>query len=271
MVDTGTGLAVLGPSAIVLKILGPTADYVGDNLQQWTETRTQNLRRVFSKAEQKLGPERLEEPGQVPPRVLKGVLEEGQFCADELAAEYLGGVLASSRSDVERDDRGAALVALVSRLSSYQLRTHYIIYACAQQLLAGGNLEFGDGAARREMSFFLPKSTWVPAMEFSPAERADSLAIVDHILTGLARENLLHPTMIGTGHRSIEEGTNKKIPEPGLLVTLTLPGVELFTAAHGLSGRSGELFQGDSSTFEIEHSLPLGDGMTRIVDLPDSV
>jgi hypothetical protein len=214
MVDTGTGLAVLGPSAVVLKILGPTADYVGDGLQQWTEARAQNLRRVFSKAEQKLGPERLEEPGQVPPRVLKGVLDEGQFCADELGAEYLGGVLASSRSDVERDDRGAALVALVSRLSTYQLRTHYIAYSGAQRLLAGGDLEFGDGSKRREMAFFLPRSTWIPAMEFSPSESADSLAIVDHVLMGLAREDLIDSSIIGTGKEAIEKGVRKEVPEP---------------------------------------------------------
>ena len=270
MVDTGTGLAILGPSAIVLKILGPTADYVGESVQHWTETRAENLRRVFEKAERKLGPERLEEPGQVPPRVLKGVLDEGQFRADDLGAEYLGGVLASSRTEVERDDRGATLVALVSRLSTYQLRTHYIIYACAQRLLSGGELEFGDPATRRQKAaFFLPVSTWVPAMEFSAGEREDSLAIVDHTLLGLAREDLIDKSLLGTGQDAIEESLHKRPPEPGLLITLSMPGIELFTAAHGLVGRPSELFQGDPSVFSVEPELPLGEGMIPIADLPD--
>jgi hypothetical protein len=76
-----------------------------------------NTGRVFEKAAKKLG-EKIYDPGVVPPKGLKGVLENAPFCDDELGAEYFGGVLASSRSGVERDDRGAALLSLVGRLAS---------------------------------------------------------------------------------------------------------------------------------------------------------
>jgi translation elongation factor EF-G len=74
------------------------------------------------KAQNKIG-------GQIPPRVLKEVLAEGYFCEDELQAMYLGGVLASSKGPVSRDDRAIAYCSLVNSLSSYQLRTHCILYS----------------------------------------------------------------------------------------------------------------------------------------------
>jgi hypothetical protein len=87
-------------------------------MAEWTERRVENISRVFGHAARKLGPAALETEGAVPPRVLKGILEEGQFADGELAAEYLGGVLASARTAQGRDDRGALLVGLVGRLST---------------------------------------------------------------------------------------------------------------------------------------------------------
>jgi hypothetical protein len=95
----GGGLAILGSKEIIVKILGPTAEYIGGELRSYTEKGAANLRRIFTNTEKKLGA-RLDQPGQVPPKVLKNVLNEGYFCEDELAAEYFGGVLASSRSGI---------------------------------------------------------------------------------------------------------------------------------------------------------------------------
>lgn len=68
---------------------------------------------------------KLRRPGAVPPKVLKGIIGEAPFCDDELSAEYFGGVLASSRTGVSRNDRGAAFAALVGRLSAYEIRAHF--------------------------------------------------------------------------------------------------------------------------------------------------
>lgn len=53
------------------------------------------MRRIFENADRQLSDEPVD--GRVSPRVLRKVLQEGSFIEDELAAEYLGGVLASSR------------------------------------------------------------------------------------------------------------------------------------------------------------------------------
>src|ERR1043166_8770153 len=101
--DLGTGLTLLGASSLAAKLLGPTFDYMGEGLKVGTQKGVANVGRIFTSAAKKLGP-KLEEPGGVQPKVLKGILTEGAFCDDPLAAEYFGGVLASARSGNSRDD-----------------------------------------------------------------------------------------------------------------------------------------------------------------------
>ena len=131
--STGTGLAVLGAAIgskeLVIKLLGPTADYIGTGLQAWTERRVNNVGRIFDIAVQRLG-DKLNTEGRVHPKVLKEILSEGSFCDDQLAAEYFGGLLASSRTGISRDDRGAYFVSLVANLSTYQVRAHYFFLQC---------------------------------------------------------------------------------------------------------------------------------------------
>ncbi len=109
-IEIGAGLGILGGSIaskeLILKILGPTADYIGDGLRSWTEKRVENVKNIFDIAGEKLG-NKIEEPGSVAPKVLRLVLNEGSFCDDELTKEYFGGVLASSRTPLARDDRGS--------------------------------------------------------------------------------------------------------------------------------------------------------------------
>jgi len=35
--EVGTGLALLGSAHLVVKLLGPTADYIGSGIKTWTE------------------------------------------------------------------------------------------------------------------------------------------------------------------------------------------------------------------------------------------
>ena len=262
MVDTGTGLTVLAPSALMFKILGPTAEYLGDGVQQWTARRVENIHNVFEKAGEKLGDERLDNPGSVPPKVLKGVLEEASFCEDELAAEYLGGVLASSRSDQPRDDRAISLLALVSRMSTYQLRTHYVMYAGAQQVLVDDpSINLGIQSLRRERAtFYLPGSVWTEAMEFSDEERQPERfqPIVDHVIYGLERDGLIDENRLTTGSRAyLEEQYSLEFPEEGFIFCLSMLGIELFAVANGVQGRPAVSFLERSEEFKAQDTLPL--------------
>jgi hypothetical protein len=163
-----TAKTFLGP--VAERVLGPTADYLGEGLKGWTEKRRENLGRIFGKADDRMTDEQRHR-GSVPPKVLKSVLDDGSFCDDELAASYFGGVLASSKSEVTRDDRGATLAALVGRLSTYEIRTHYLLYAHAQRRLAGRSFNFGMDTDRQgHARVYLPMELWANGMELGAEE-----------------------------------------------------------------------------------------------------
>lgn len=168
--DIGTGLALLGPAQLVLKILGPSAEYIGEEMKNWTEMRIENVKNIFLNAEKKLG-DRIEHEGRVSSRVLKGILFEASFCDEPLFQEYFGGVLASSRSEISRDDRGAYFIDLITGLSNYQLRAHYILYHIAKTLFNGANINPSASEGRAEMCIFIPCKTFKEAMSFDEKEK----------------------------------------------------------------------------------------------------
>lgn len=70
----GAGLAVIGSKDILVKILGPTADYVGGEVKNFVAKCNVNLDSIFIRAQKKLG-DRINEDGRVSPRVLKHVID----------------------------------------------------------------------------------------------------------------------------------------------------------------------------------------------------
>jgi hypothetical protein len=276
--DPGTAIENVGAAAIAAKyfgasvgrILGPTADYLGGELQEWTEKRAENVGRIFRNAERKLGPEGLKSDGSVPPRVLGAILSEGQFRDDALAADYLGGVLASAKTEDGRDDRGAALVALVSRLSTYQLRAHYMLYAQARNALAGRDLNLGEQSVRKTNVLFLPMADFLAGMDFSNAEMVDFAGVLSHVVHGLIREGLLEdefryggPSALG----SMTSGPDFR-PMGGILFRITPLGIELFMMAHGL-GRGHPMSTYVDSRVNLEFDTSVAVSTAGLVaDLP---
>ena len=72
-------------------------------------------------------------------RVARDVFWNGAFTADEVCAEYFGGVLAASRSNDGHDDNTIQFVSVIKSLSSSQLRLHYFIYSGLNQILSQSN------------------------------------------------------------------------------------------------------------------------------------
>jgi hypothetical protein len=122
----------------------------------FAQRRMENIGKIFQNATRKLG-DKIEKPGMVPPKVLKAVLDEGSFCDDVIAIEYFGGVLASSRTEKGRDDRGARIAKTIEELSSYQIRTHHLIYATIRSKFSSSGLPF-NMEGRPKMQLFLPFS-----------------------------------------------------------------------------------------------------------------
>lgn len=91
-IGIGAVAAYLGKDGLQ-KLLGPTADYLGAGLKDFTQKRVEAIGRIFASAQSKLG-DKAEKPGEVPPKVLKSVINEGSYASDPLAVEYFGGILA---------------------------------------------------------------------------------------------------------------------------------------------------------------------------------
>lgn len=228
-VGLGAIAAYLGKDGLQ-KLLGPTADYLGQGLRDFTQKRVETIGQIFQKAESKLG-EKVESPGEVPPKVLKAILDEGSFSNDGLAVEYLGGILASSRTEHGRDDRGARIAKIVDSLSTYQLRTHYLVYSTVRKLFAAKGLSMNMND-RPKMQIFIPFSGYFAAMDFSAAEIGKVNSLLSHIFFGLHGDNLLE------GHwqygdrdsiKSLFAGAN----EGGIVCQPSSLGTEVFLWAFG--------------------------------------
>jgi hypothetical protein len=183
-----------------------------------------------------VGPESLSPAGHPIRRVrllVAAVLAEpdGELAADDqLVVEYLGGVLASSRTPLGRDDRGNTLTALVSRLSTYHLRTHYILYSAAQRLLHGRTVNLQDvNQVTAQARVYLSASVYIPAMEFD--ETWDAGVIMTNSLYALEREKLIGFMASGSVERL--KLFSQRIIEEGIVLDVTVQGVELFMWATG--------------------------------------
>ncbi len=257
--DIGTGLALFGSAKIVGKILGPTAEYIGEGIKSWTEKRINNVKNIFAIAQKKLG-SKIEEDGTVPPKVLKGILDEGSFCDDHISAEYFGGVLASSRSGVSRDDRGAVLISLLSRLSTYQIRTHYIFYHFIKKTFDGTNIDPNTSEGRDKLELFIPQNIYETAMEFEQEENINVLS--SHIIFGLQKESLIGD-IFGYGPKEHIKKWFKNAPTKGIIFQPSVLGIELFLWAYGKPHLFGRDYLKPCNEFEIDSKINLLDGALK--------
>src|SRR5690625_1838561 len=182
-VGLGSVIAYLSKDGLN-KMLGPTADYLGESIRDFAQKRAENIGKIFGNAESKLGP-KLEQPGQVPPKVLKTIINEGSYSDDEIAVEYFGGILASSRTEQGRDDRGARIGKTLDGLSIYQIRSHYIIYSLVRKLFKDSGYLF-NMEDRPRMQIFIPWNAYIPSMEFDQKEMSQLVSIVNHAFFGLS-------------------------------------------------------------------------------------
>ena len=218
------------------KLLGPTADYLGGELKVFTEKRIENIGRIFKNAEDKLGTD-ISKNGSVPPKVLKTIINEGSYLSEKLAIEYFGGVLASSRTEIGRDDRGARIARQLDNLSSYQLRSHYIIYSAIAKACDIGDDLLNTSVGRRKCQIVIPFEEYYEAMEFTQQEY-DNPQLLSHIFQGLSADGLIDDSW-GTGPSNYLQQylNNKQIKLHddfnGIVCEPTIAGVELFLWGFG--------------------------------------
>lgn len=223
-------LTICSNSPLVIKILGPTAEYIGDSIKTITQKQAQNLQRIFSHTAKKLDKQGIL-TGAVPPRILKHILDEGSYVENELAAEYFSGVLAASKSEHSRDDRALTILKILSSMSIYEIRLHYILYCAFRDTFLNSakfNITNLDQAIKYEI--FFPASQFISS--FIIEKNEDINTILEHAIPGLAARNLIG-TNYSYGDKDFLKPRFQSVDNDGIIASPSLLGAQVFLAAHG--------------------------------------
>lgn len=232
--DIGTGVAA-GLTAIVSKdlipkVLGPTAEYIGQETLGLAKKCNVNLSNILKAAFRILEINKIPQKFPVNTRVFKEIITEGKFAEDELLTEYFGGLLASSKTETGCYDRALYYLCIVKALSIYQLRLHYIVYYRLCKEFQGEKAEFLDRIAnRRKLEILVPMSTIEKVFGISGGTQAYPHMM--HALTGLSEKMLIgKESGFVDGYDSVRFQT---IHGSGILLNPTLLGCETFIWGNG--------------------------------------
>ena len=220
----GTGLTVLGSKDLLVKLLGPTADYIGGETRGLVEKCNVNLSHIIQKAIIILGDD-INRPGMISPRVLRNLIDVGSFCDNEFTAQYIAGVLSASRTENITDDRGAYLLSLLGRLSNYQIKSHYIFYHSFKDLFSNSIYQW---RTTTPVGISIGKESYYESMELDKVNCVESDAILDHCLFGLLHEGLIRGCM-----PLINRDFNGE-PKASFGFHPSIRGIELYAWAHGI-------------------------------------
>jgi hypothetical protein len=235
---------------LMQRILGPAADEFGQALARSVAYRTRNFGRIAAKGAKKASADL--ERGIVNPRVAYVLLDEGSLCDDELMDDYLGGVLAASRTPDGRDDRAVTWSRVITGLSSFQVRAHYLLYREWAARLHGA-----DGSILGENPPAMATLV-VDADEFLEVLIGDRIvgdhrAVLNHAIVGLFSAGLVGSDYVFT----TEADEQYDLPAALALVVIpSLYGLELYAWAQGMPDLHWSEFASKAVPFEADESIP---------------
>lgn len=253
---------------LLARVLGPSADEIGEALRRYTSLRMRNVGRIVEKADRKQRGRA--GTGKVPPRVAHRLLDDGSYCDDELMAEYLGGVLAASKTPNGRDDRAVVWSSLVASMSTLQIRAHFLLYREWAAVLQGrSDILLGQTKARMDTQMHIELASFLESL--CRDGDVPHLEALSHAILGLRRLDLLG-TEFGWGKSEALAKSGFKGPYgSALVVTLAYQGLELYGWAQGVAGLSHQDFITRAEVFGEEEIPRLRDvSFPRLPDAPEA-
>lgn len=234
---------------LLQSVLGPPAKEFGEALGRIVAYKTQNFGRIIQKADARL--KKRKRAGIVNRRVAFALLEEGSLCDDELMAEYLGGLLAGSKSPDGRDDRAVTWTHTVTTLSSFQIRAHYLIYRELARYLY-------RAARYLDLSYDSKMKTAIMCLDLEEFETSlmalmvhckdDPEAILRHSMWGLTRSGLINDTWYYGKSYAFKNEIVRVMP--------TGRGMELYGWLLGISDLVPKNFASRAFMLEIPTGIP---------------
>lgn len=237
---------------LIQRALGPSADVLGEHWAAKLRDHFTKTRKVVDVANRRIRDS--DHQGRVPPRVANRIFEESEYCDDELVTEYLGGVLASSKTSLDMADLGNAYAAYVAQLAVDHLRAHYHIYAELQRVAHGKAVKWQSRTeVEHAASLMIPFT--VAFRDFCPSSDYDDLF---SILRWLQREQLL--LLREGGALSALARSFDDVSDNGVIVQPTALGIELFMWGLGRGSRKiGRYLLDDPADYVIDE-MDLGGG-----------
>jgi hypothetical protein len=252
---------------LLARALGPLFDEWGkDRADRYMVKR--NAARVAERAKARL--EGLDEASlrPVPMRVAMRILDESEYCDDEdqIVVEYLGGILASARQVDRNADIANSYAALISRLAVDHLRAHFIIYRCLHEAFRDDDPQFRASQFWHTLPVYIPYSVFLDSFGGDAENEQQELDDIWSALHWLHREGLVEGFQ--DADRWLAENPEKPNNGPGILVSRSVLGVEMYLWGLGKPGRSTELFEFSPGYFQIEGvSVPVGRATKAGVEL----
>ena len=224
---------------VLAKLLGPTAEYLGEGLRDLVQKRAETVNKIFAAAVKKLG-DRIAEPGTVPPKIIKCIISDGSFATDKVEVEYFAGILAASRTQDGTDDRGIRALKIISNLSSYQIRTHYLVYSCIVSSYFNSPASIDNSTEARELQVLFSFQSYFREMELLGRPSSRDLGalindILSHSLHGLLDDGLVSNSVAWGSAQHIR---HKWVTKSGIVVGPTRSGLELFGLGLGAGQNS---------------------------------
>lgn len=214
----------------IQKLLGPTAEYLGDGLRNLAKKRVETIGKIFSSAHNRIE-QTIDIEAAVPPKLLKHIINDGSFADSDIEIEYLGGILASSRTTESRDNRAIRFAKILDGMSNYQIIAHYLIYRTMHNIFPGMS-----GVARKEtrdkLGVFVEFSSFVDSMKMNEHELNMLDTLTSHIFFGLAKDGLID-SPFAYGNKDRMQKYHSDIEEGGVYWRPSATGIELFLWAFG--------------------------------------
>jgi hypothetical protein len=243
-------------AGLFMRVLGPSADEIGEALRRYTAYRLRNVGRIVETADDKAG--NAEDDAIVNPRVARVLLEEGSYCDDPLMTNYLGGVLAASRTQDGRDDRAVTWSRLLADLSALQIRAHYLLYREWADRLHGIYINLGLGENCQKATMHVESDEFETVL--AAGSGVDGYTAMTHALYGLAGAGLIQDDFSsGTSRKSglFKRGSAyiKSKFEQVLDVRPSPSGLELYGWAQGLPGLAPNEFPIKAVPFDLDDPI----------------
>jgi hypothetical protein len=237
MVEPVTTTAIAGGALTFIikpqieKLLGPTVEYYGEELRDYfKKRRAQNCNNILEKSIKLLG-SRLENIGSISTRIVGHLLTDGSFIENELMQEYYAGIIASSRTNDPIEDRALIFLKLLSEMSHYEIKSHYLFYSKIRDLNLNTRYNIFSSIESQMIKGYVSYNEFETFLGIKDWEYYDKKVLLSDIFFRFDKSALIENFIYGNIKRirNIDPNTH----EGDISFSCSVFGVQFYLWAHG--------------------------------------